>query len=953
MGGSDSNPKYKIKDFWFRIEYQHRGSPHLHGLLWLQDAPDVSNIVNASQEEMTKVVQYFDKLISTIHPNINEAPVPTHPCRKKLSEVVNFEEDLAQLLNRVQRHTVCTPGYCLKKENPPTCRFNFPAPMQESSDLDLTDKNNIKLVTARNDSRLNKYNAYMITTWRGNLDVSPVLSMKALINYLAKYVSKSETRSQKLINLMKAIISDSDQNKPARHAIQRMFIRTCSERDYSAQETCHILMGLKLYSRGDRKLLSINFNEGVQSQQIKKDGTPKTLSLLDQYKQRKGKDKEMLCLWNMVKFHKVTNPDKFNIIMVYPSVKLKTSKQDNEAFYKQQYLLFVPWRNEETLQGDKSWEEVYNNNLPLIKHSQDNIMCMSGEPDEDNEYDDYEQEVLAREQWMAVSNMRPNQETQEVLLGFRQIDLDKDWHSATAKYEDLGGIPYLQRFLNNAKQDSPKNTKTNQQCQFALTTEQLKIVELAQLQLLNLKSQNKLPVPSKNLKIPKKVIVQGKAGTGKSVIVSEIVRLVEAELGQGSIVVMGPTGVSAVNVSGCTIQSKLKINSRDKKNETDELIPLKGQAAHEFTQAFENVKFVICDEFSIIGCSLLSKVDKRLRQAAGNFDEDFGGMNIYFFGDIKQLSPVADCASYSTNRQSVQTIRGKQMYDDMDATFILTKIHRQNDAKFLQALNNISEGKVTIEDYNLLSTRFTYVLSSHEREQFRNALHLYPILHQVHRYNKDCLETLQNMETKEPVPVACVTAKHSNTAASKGTISNAGGLEPVLHLAEGAKIMLRINLWTEKGLVNGAMGEIEEIIYNENAHSSHDPPLVLICKFPSYKGPYLDPIKKTVPIIPLTRSWMDANGVTCSREQFPITLASSTTIHKSQGLTLTNAFVDIGEKEMSPGLTYVAFSRVKSLSGLNLAPFNYKRFKSLSKSLAIHRRLAWEQHLQNIQLDTF
>ncbi|KAK3926419.1 ATP-dependent DNA helicase [Frankliniella fusca] len=98
---------------------------------------------------------------------------------------------------------------------------------------------------------------------------------------------------------------------------------------------------------------------------------------------------------------------------------------------------------------------------------------------------------------------------------------------------------------------------------------------------------------------------------------------------------------------------------------------------------------------------------------------------------------------------------------------------------------------------------------------------------------------------------------------------------------------------------------------------------------------------------------MDANGVTCSREQFPVTLAYSTTIHKSQGLTLTKAFVDIGEKEMSPGLTYVAFSRVKSLSGLNLAPFNYKRLKSLSKSLAIHKRLAWEQHLQNIQLDTF
>ncbi|KAK3926417.1 THAP domain-containing protein 11 [Frankliniella fusca] len=264
-------PKYKVKDFWFRIEYQHRGSPHLHGLLWLDNAPDVSHLEQSSEEDKDEIVNYFDQLISTMNPNVNEAPAPTHPCRKKLSEVVNLEEDLAQLLNRVQRHTVCTAGYCLKNGK---CRFNFPAPLQESTKLDFSDPNNIKLVTARNDSRLNKFNPYIIRTWRANIDVSPVLSKKALINYLAKYVSKSETRSQTLIDLMKRIISDSDHTKPARHATQRIFIKTCSERDYSAQETCHILMGLKLYSRGHRNFVSINFNEIAQWQQVRRDGKP-------------------------------------------------------------------------------------------------------------------------------------------------------------------------------------------------------------------------------------------------------------------------------------------------------------------------------------------------------------------------------------------------------------------------------------------------------------------------------------------------------------------------------------------------------------------------------------------------------------------------------------------------------------------------------------------------------
>ncbi|KAK3926418.1 ATP-dependent DNA helicase [Frankliniella fusca] len=653
----------------------------------------------------------------------------------------------------------------------------------------------------------------------------------------------------------------------------------------------------------------------------------------------------MVCLWNFAKFHKVKILENFNIIMVYPTIKLKTSPQDNEAFYKQQCLLFVPWRDEQTLHSNKTWEQVYHENLLLIKQNQENLLCLEGEPDEDAECDEFEQEILPREQWMAISSMRSNQQTAEVTLGFREIDTNKNWHDALVKYQDLGGIPFLQSFLQNAKRECASIATPNQQFQLNLAPEQLKVVELATLQIL--KCLNKLPVQSNVCKLQKKIIVQGKAGTGKSVIVSQIVEVAERELGQGSVVVLGPTGVSAVNVNGSTIQSKLKITSRSRNNDAEEFVPLKGQAAHDLAQVFEHVKFVIFDEFSMIGCSLLSKIDQRLRQATGNGNEDFGGLNCYFFGDVKQLSPVADSAAYSTNQKSLHTIRGKQLYDTMDAAFILKKIHRQNDLEFLEVLNNISMGQVSMKDYNLLSTRFTNALSCEELKEFRNALHLYPTVNQVHQFNKDCLEVLQNTHTKEPVPVAFVAAKHNIPAAARGTITDAEGLEPVLFLGEGAKIMLRVNLWTERGLVNGAMGEIEEIVYNEDAHPSHDPPSVLICKFPCYKGPYLDEVKKTVPIIPLTKSWINADGTNCSREQFPITLAYSTTIHKSQGLTLQKVFVDIGPKEMSPGLTYVALSRAKSLSGIVLAPFSYLRLKSLCKSNAIHKRISWEQLLQS------
>ena len=62
----------------------------------------------------------------------------------------------------------------------------------------------------------------------------------------------------------------------------------------------------------------------------------------------------------------------------------------------------------------------------------------------------------------------------------------------------------------------------------------------------------------------------------------------------------------------------------------------------------------------------------------------------------------------------------------------------------------------------------------------------------------------------------------------------------------------------------------------------------------------------------------------CTRKQFPLSLAYTVTIHKSQGLTLPLAVIDIGSKEFSSGLTYVALSRVKNLNDIKFSFFTIK-----------------------------
>ena len=103
-------------------------------------------------------------------------------------------------------------------------------------------------------------------------------------------------------------------------------------------------------------------------------------------------------------------------------------------------------------------------------------------------------------------------------------------------------------------------------------------------------------------------------------------------------------------------------------------------------------------------------------------------------------------------------------------------------------------------------------------------------------------------------------------------------------------------------LVNGAMGTVIAVCYC-NGESLLNLPIAVTVGFDSYRGPTLS--DGTVTITPLRRTW-SASGGSCSRLQLPLKLAWAVTIHKAQGLTLDEVVMDIGKKEFSAGLTFVA-----------------------------------------------
>lgn len=146
--------------------------------------------------------------------------------------------------------------------------------------------------------------------------------------------------------------------------------------------------------------------------------------------------------------------------------------------------------------------------------------------------------------------------------------------------------------------------------------------------------------------------------------------------------------------------------------------------------------------------------------------------------------------------------------------------------------------------------------------------------------------------------------------------------------------MLTSNLWVDVGLVNGAMGTVQAICYMTGGPP--DLPIAVMVRFDNYSGPTFP--DNTVPITPLRRCWSSSGGQ-CSRLQLPLKLAWAITIHKSQGLTLDKVVIDVGKREFSTGLTFVAYSRVRQLQDLLFtSPFPYQSLASLSNSSQLKER---------------
>ena len=269
---------------WFRYEYQGRGSIHCHGTAKLNNDPGLCQLtqnalkgflaqkfkdendcsdtteldqdIEAGQRAADTVCQYVDWLLSTVNPNAPEEDMwirpETHPCQRRHSDIPEHEKqsDYVDLLNMVQRHTRCSTSYCLRKKSSETelkCRFHFPFDNCPKTKLEFekihTSGDNehyrAKIVTKRNDARLNNHQHLQLQGWRANCNIQVVIDHYACVEYLTKYAAKGEPRSPILKQAFNSIVQNVDSNTDPHRVIKKVVMKSLGERDYAAQETMH------------------------------------------------------------------------------------------------------------------------------------------------------------------------------------------------------------------------------------------------------------------------------------------------------------------------------------------------------------------------------------------------------------------------------------------------------------------------------------------------------------------------------------------------------------------------------------------------------------------------------------------------------------------------------------------------------------------------------------------
>ncbi|KAH0602822.1 uncharacterized protein H6S33_008472 [Morchella sextelata] len=437
----------------------------------------------------------------------------------------------------------------------------------------------------------------------------------------------------------------------------------------------------------------------------------------------------------------------------------------------------------------------------------------------------------------------------------------------------------------------------------------------------------------------KSVFFTGSAGTGKSVLMREVINHLKRKYNDKEsekVAVTASTGLAACNIGGVTLHSFAGIGL-GKEPVADLVKKIKRNVKAKMR--WLRTKVLVIDEISMVDGELFDKLEAIARTIRNN-GRAFGGIQLVVTGDFFQLPPVPDygkVAKFAFDANTWTTA--------IEHTIGLTQVFRQRDPEFAAILNEMRLGKLSdasIAVFRRLSRPLKY-------DDGIQATELFPTRQEVDAANNSKMRLLSGTERKfTAIDTGSITDIEHRTKLLSTCMA-----PQVICLKENSQVMLIKNI--DDSLVNGSLGRVVGFMSEKTFDMAHDDPDSLTLENPARDQPLsTNTTADTWPLVEFAlpdgtsrqllvqpEVWkveLPSGEVQASRTQVPLILAWALSIHKAQGQTLERVKVDLG-RVFEKGQAYVALSRATCQEGLEVLRFDARKVMAHEKVREFYKSL--------------